>query len=781
MSQVGNFISEAQKIVGAPDPALQQLPRVPFQTDLKLTREQEQKMIDRAFKRYGQISQEMGRDKAIQPNWWMNQAPSMNAALAAQGLQPYETFLGKRSRYEAMYANDVAWRPYTFGPNNIFYSSNLSIPLVRRICSQMIAKARNAFFGTDPWFSITPSPVQEQTPEVNAQRVQKIEQFLRFKLGESQSDSQVSGARAITRAIILGECPVKTSYVIRDQIFNVTATVLHSVEDGGVATPVKGQDGNYVTEHDQFVDAQDGQGTQVLARDGQTQMPLAPVWQKIPLDRRQVLFEGTKSEPIYYKDFGCPMTATDEQTADCIYHLYDKPVMEFVDLVVKRGMVDDTAPDRLLAAQKMLAVVKQMASNSPQPKSAENVQTRPNENYLQGPSAETGGPISEFIEFYMWYDANGDGVAENIMLICDKVTQAPIFYDHVANVTTDGLRPIKIVRVFPVEGRWYGAGIAERFENYQNIVDLLVNRWNFSQSRSGRVDFWSPTMTQEGDRDPDLKMNYGQTYTVKPGMDPEKVLHSVYLNDIKFEKLKEQIDMFMQMCVNEAGVLNANDAQSAGLASSDLATGILQIQQSGDELFAPILQDLKPGLQAVLDREVDVTLANMNPTEVFSFLDGDTMGIDQITPDDVRGLKFRTQITLTNQKNQQQIASCQAVTALVEKFYLLQPLVQQRTAELYRQQIRTIDPRVDAMKAIQPVEPQPEPAPKKASVAVTLKGEDLSPEQKDELLETEFAVVPNPQARPTVASNGSTEKLGSFAPSTEFQSQLTQRANKKAS
>ena len=64
--------------------------------------------------------------------------------------------------------------------------------------------------------------------------------------------------------------------------------------------------------------------------------------------------------------------------------------------------------------------------------------------------------MAEFVEFYLWFDANNDGVAENIMLIADRTTRSPVFYDHVANVTTDGLRPIEIVRINPVEGRWYG-------------------------------------------------------------------------------------------------------------------------------------------------------------------------------------------------------------------------------------------------------------------------------------------------------------------------------------
>lgn len=736
--QVQAFLDQAQPLVAgeAPDP---NLPKVPFQTALKLTAEQEKKMIEHAFTRLATLQNETGRDQTMNPQWWMNQSAAANSFLASQGLAAADTFFGKRSRYDATFLNDVTWRPWTMGPDNIFMSSNLAVPLVRRICRQMIARAKNSFFGSDPWFSVDPAPVPEYDEQNDAARAEKIEQFCRFKLGES--NSKESSGRAIARALILGECAVKTSYVVRDQIFNVEARVLHSVE----GEPVRSQvDGNFFTEEDAVRDAGEGTGRKVFARDGVTEAPLAPIWAQIPLNRRQVLFEGARSEPIYFKDFLCPLTATDVQEADTVIHLYDKPVMAFVDLVVKRGLVGDDTDGRMNAARKMVALVKALSDNSPAPKAAATQQLRPNENYVAPPSVETGGPVAEFCEFYMWYDAMGTGSPQNIMLIVDKNTRAPIFYDHVANVTTDGLRPIEIVRVNPVEGRWYGLGIMELFDSYQVITDLLVNRWNFSQSRSGRVDLWTPTNTLEGDRDPNLKLNWGGTYTKKPNMKKEDVLETVYLTDVKFEQIHEMIQFFMQLAMNESGVTNANDDQAAGMQSAKLATGIIEVTKSGDELFKPIVADLEGPLTNVLNREIDVTLANMNPVEVYTYLEGNTQGIDRITPDDVRGLKFKTKITLTTHRNQEKLQVSAAASALVERFYMLDPMVQQKVVSFYRQQVRTLDPTCDVDQVISPMPP----------VLAEVPGE---------------------------GGGKSTTKLGDAGAQTPFGTQLTQQPNKKAS
>lgn len=749
--QVGQFIDQATKEIGAPSSPADQ-PKVAFQTDLKLTADQEKKMIEHAFARMESIANELGRPQTIQPLWWMNNSAVVNQALASQGLGVIgDTFFGKRSRFDATFMNDVSWRPFTMGPDTIFNSSNIAVPVVRRVCRQMIARAKNSFFGTDPWFSVDPAPVPQMDGGANAAKDEAIENFCRFKLRESGTKDD--HGRAITRALVMGECPVKTYYVVRDQIFNTESEVLTDV----TGEPVRGQDGNTISQEDKWVDAQDGAGTQVLARDGVTPHPnpLAPIWQKLPLNRRQVLFEGVKSEPIYYKDFLCPLTAPSVQEADCVVHLYDKNVMEFVDLVVKRGMIGDTANDRIGAAQRILAVVQELADNSTAPKAAMSAELRPNENFGSAPSNNTAGsPISEFAEFYLWFDANGDGVAENIMLIADRKTRTPIFYDHVANVTTDGLRPIEIVRINPVEGRWYGQGVMELFESYQTILDLLVNRWNFSQSRAGRLDIYDPSAFLEGDRDSNLPVNYGMTMTLKPGRDLEKAFKSIYLTDIKFEQIQGQIQLFMQLLYNESGVTTSNDDQAAGLQSSDLATGIIQAKNSGDELFKPIIADLQSPLTKLLNREIDVTLANINPTEAFTYLQGDVTQIGSITADDVRGLRYKAQISLTTYKNQEVVQLSGQAAALVEKFYLLAPEIQQHVAPFYRQQLRALAPTTDADTTIVPMPPQPPaPMPVKPTLAIAAKLPELTPEERVQAMK-DIGIQSTGEVPPAVGGDG---------------------------
>ena len=115
----------------------------------------------------------------------------------------------------------------------------------------------------------------------------------------------------------------------------------------------------------------------------------------------------------------------------------------------------------------------------------------------------------------------------------DKKNKRPLFYDYVANRTPNGKRPFNVTRVNRVEGRWHGIGTMEVFQPLQEVVDLLVNRWNHSQSRSGNVIFWNPELTLEGEENPHLELNGGRTYTPKGNIDPENILKVIPLYDVK--------------------------------------------------------------------------------------------------------------------------------------------------------------------------------------------------------------------------------------------------------
>jgi len=307
-------------------------------------------------------------------------------------------------------------------------------------------------------------------------------------------------------------------------------------------------------------------------------------------------------------------------------------------------------------------------------------------------------PIIEIAEFHLRYDVDGDGILEDVMLIMDRKTRTPIFYDYEANITPDGLRPFSCVRVAEVPGRWYGMGAMEQFESSQQIIDLLINRFNFSQSKSARVDFWNPSCTVEGRSNPNLELNSGKTYTLAPGKTAADALSSVRLDENKGDNLMELAEFFMQLMMNESGVANANDGNVSGMDSTKLATGIRNVEKSGQEVFSLHLGHMEPGIAESLTKMVKLVFANLDQMEVYRYFeDGEEGGeggssvMREINPGDIANIEIDTRILLTRFRGEQILESYTRGWEIVEKFYSLPYEVQVNVAEMA----------IDMLKAMQ--------------------------------------------------------------------------------
>ena len=664
-------------------------PRVPFPTALKLDRQAEDKMMLHAIQRITQLEKELGRTITATHNWFEREDPEKPVG--------GRTFMGKRDYFEMTYHNKVEWRRWALG--GIFKESNLTLPVARRMVRQMIARAVGYFFGTDPWFAAY--PVGKSDNEL----AETLEKHARWKV-ENQTTIKAQLIKAIEYAFIRGEAVVKTTMKQRDQIYRSQERVLVD-EDGN---DILGADGQVITGRDGFVEAVDeatGQpmGGMVLERDGQTPMPENPVYVDKLVTKKIRIFRGPDAGVVYYKDWLCPLTAEDVQSADFVAHLYDMPVMNLVDQYSRKDIMNPpTTEEEVENNRKMVELLKNMAGEGSVPKTGRN-QPRVEWGEIQTDNA-VENPTCEIAECYLSYDADGDGLVEEIMLVMDKRRQVPIFYDYLGNVTPDGKRPFSVVAINPIDGRWHGVGGMEMFEGSQQIVDLIVNRRNFSESGSGRVTFWNPSKTIEGQRDPDLELNNGQTYTLLPDAKKEEALEYVTLPEVKGRPLFEILEIFMQVMQLESGVVNAMDQQFSGLPSAKLATGVRNIEKSGNEMFSLFLEALEPGLTEILRRAVGILYANMDEEEVFSVTEGNARTLMSITPDQVRKLDVDVNLLLTRSKSEQVLESSVQAANMTVQFYKLPPEVQQKTRFLYTQALKALQIE-QAEEIIQPMAPQP--------------------------------------------------------------------------
>lgn len=648
-------------------------PQVAFPTAYALTRSQEDALMTHIFERKDTLEADLGRNVTSKDDWFTQ----MSA-------QDYEQrpFLAKREMFDLTYHNKVEWRKYCLG--GIFAKSNLTLPVIRRVVRQMIARANNYFFSTDPWFTAYPVGAAEKNI------ADSIDRFTRFKLRGAKTTTALR--KAIRLAFIRGEAVIKTTHEVREQIYKMRASVLVDVNEKAILDAR----GDYILESDLTtpevaIDPVTQQpietGKKILRKDNATVLPDAPVYVEQVITRLLPIYKGPRTEVCYYKDVLIPLTATSVHEADIVIQLFDTPVMEVVDSLQRQTVLSGadslSQPEAADQLERAAGLIRDLAADSDAPKAARDQPRTEMGEQVSGNSAGRENPTFERGEAYLRYDADGDGIQEEIVVFFDVKTRRPIFYDYLANVFTNARRPYEVFRIHEIDGRWYGLGAVEMFEPMQTAIDLDYNRANFANSESGRVTFWDPSKVREGDSNPNLQMNTGKSYRLKPGMKPEEVLAFVNLPNLKLEDLQWFIEFQLQLVTNESGTANANDAAAAGLDSGELATGINNIRDSGVEMFSEFLSELEPGVESVLDSSVSCIFSHLDPVEAFDFFDGRDRQISELRADDVRHLPLKVDLVVTRNNGQHELAAGTQFDAMVTQFFAFPPEVQQRTSGVY--------------------------------------------------------------------------------------------------
>ena len=690
-------------------------PKVVFDSPLRLTAEQERRMIDHAINRIDSLEKDLGRKSTSHANWY-NRGEGTDNLKAAAG-----SFMGRRQLYEMVYHNQLDWRSYLIG--GIFSESNLTVPLSRRIAQQHISRSVNYFLGTEPWFGAYPVGISDES------KAGIVDKYCKHKA--HQADLKGCFTANIEGAIIRGETVTKTVYKQDWTQFKKEASI--AVDDQKI--PFVATDADYIYETDQWqqVPKDPSQMPQlppegateeqmleaqfqmqqnppemawVLVRDGQTQLPAGLkdprqlVFDTQIVPRRKVRYVGADSKPVYYKDFLAPLDAANLDEADIVVHLYDKPAIQVASIYVS-ALQDKGATQRETAA-KIFESLQELTANDDKSKSFAK-KSRPElgeggltitpstSNDSTNEGEYEGEPIVEIAEVYMHFDADEDGVQEDIVMIIDRKNRRPLFYDYVANRTPNSKRPFRVTRVNKVDGRWHGIGTMEVFQPLQEVVDLLVNRWNLSQSRSGSVVFWNPELTIEGEENPHLELNGGKTYTPKGNIDPDNILKVIPLYDIKGREIYKEIEFFMQVAINMSGVATSNDSAMAGLDTGKLATGVRNIERSGQELFSIYLSQLQDGLEEILKDFCLYTLAYLDQKEAFLYTENGMAQQIAIDPEQAEGqMDLDIRLEMTKYKNEQDLVQAQQASVKVIEFYSLPPELQSRTYKLYRQMLKAM-------------------------------------------------------------------------------------------
>lgn len=699
--QLTQFLSNAREATRGGEPNTRRGsndPDVVFQSpNLVLTRLQEDALVELAQRRKKEIEYELGCNELSACSLPMD---------ALRFTQLREKWMTRRQYYERMYDGNVAFRETL--ADSIYQVSNITLPMTRKIVQQQFSRAQNYFFDTEPYFSAR--PLRQTDPD----EARKHEDYLKYKARASRMKEVLTSG--LKRAFVNGEAVIKGTNQVDAEIYEMMAEI--AVDENN--EPILA-DGDYIFIDDEWVPLTDEEGTPldmdgnpidlasvqdldqmesltvyVLKKNPQISRPENLTFQQQKIRRQITFYEGADLDLVYYQDFLCPLTAKSVEAADCVVHLYDSSVAGIVQKYMQG------ANGKAVTDPKFLEMVEQMSAADNKPKSRDNQRDASGESGYHVTETQTTSTV-EIGEFWIRTDLFGTGEQHSIMLVMDLTNKRPIFYEYAGNLTPDGKRPFRVLRVNAVENRWYGSSQVGLFWGMQELLDLNANRINLSQSNAGRKDFFNPDGVHEGDNNPNLTLNDSQTFTLKKGFTADMVLSSVHLSDIKHDVLMSINQMLQQFAQSLGGVASSNDADMAGLDSNKLATGIRHMERVGQEMFGPLIDDLIVGIQESIEMFFKIQIASITDVETYEFYRDGASQFAQITPQEIRNMDFRIEIELTTYKGEQMLAQNEAASAVVVEFYKLPFPVQQVVQRLYQGRLHALQIK-DADAYIQPID-----------------------------------------------------------------------------
>lgn len=687
-------------------------PKVAFRSPLsdQMTGEQENRLVDLVMETFKNLDQEMGRsDTHVNSlnngrEWWGERAEQQDTQMRDR---LHRTFFGKRMIFEATYQNNLDWRRSM--TNSVFKTINLTLSTSRRITNQRIARYTRFFFETRPWWAA--QPVGGAEDKQFARKLQKIGDLKMYESGSAEEFRL-----AISRAAIIGESVLYTQRYVNDEFYMEELEIL--VDTAG--EPVLAHDGDFIQKDDLWVPAatmapmavlpgQEGQpgaqvaiadesGKVVLKRDPATERPSLMDWNitvpgmndiptttegaqfvKQVVNRRAVHYHGAKTSLVNSRDFLCSLTARDIQSADAIFHLDRISVAELA-----QQYAEDPSEGTVQNAANLLNGSLNGVSQDDPYAPAENQPNVARRETVLNPAPVEG--MLDVAHAYIRCDPLNRGMTSDIYVLIDIKRRVPIYYHFTAACSPTRQRPYRVVRTNAVEGRWFGQGEMEQFHNVSLLIDLFLCAAARTQSYSGRVVFFNSAKTIEGELNPKLKFEWGNTYTPLGDANPEEILHVVQIPDNKSVALLEMLQLLNQSATNESGTATANDAQAAGLENQKTATGQNIINNAGNELTSLPVQVLRHGLTQALEDFVGVTYRFHDETETYTIFEGEVPEQFTLARREISNVRVNCQIMLTTYEAERRARQTQESIAIWKDWRMVlaqDPVGAQTVANLY--------------------------------------------------------------------------------------------------
>lgn len=657
------------------------------------------------------------------------------------------------SRFE--YAGDFLHRRALGG---IFMENNWTLATSGRFVRLLAAKHADDLVGSDPFFAAMPEKIDNPDQIVLAKQT---EGYVQDEIGRSNLGSVL--AESIRVALVEGERAVKLTYQKDETQYPGDATVM--VDDKG--EPMMTAKGHYVYENDATIDVfVDQMGNFVKAVDPKTDLdpqtgqlitppgltlqsrlereptfifPPEPKFKfiedlMITIEHRN----GLVADGLFAEDFIYPIFVPRLELADIMAHVYDAPIEELASRY----------PDYYQKLQKMGESAKYIAIGATGALSAEG---QPQMTSGEVSRADNSRRLINIHETYYRCRVNPKDTKDSwLFMVLDYQNKIPIFVEYLGRMNMKR-PPFGLIRgIESVPGRAYGVGVFEKFRDRNLAIDLWFNRLALKSSKSGSVTCYYPDAFEETNDGEELVIGDTRAYRVRANEAGEKPygpdhppVFRLNLNEVD-EYTMEILEKMVQSGEVEFGIFSAADGSANDLNASGTATGIRNIERTGN-VIQRATEDMMAGdITGLLEMAVDIILENMDQEEA-KWIPGENK-LATLNKDEIRNLPRNVRLLLSKSQAQEGINNAEQIKDTIIQYYGLAPALQKHVRSTFIQILKMLDvadaddilhdPSEEEIEAyVQSQQGQP-----KISDALSFKGTDLAQNQKDAALQKDFGL-----------------------------------------
>ena len=590
------------------------------QTNLRLSYEQEKKLVKYALERVEQLKED------------------------------------NRERIE----NDkISWKSYhndrtdRVGYDGIFNQSNLSVPMTSLVVDHFMARAEDEITGTSPYFKF------EAQGAADIDMAEAFDKYFNWKL-EDKAETRERLEESYLHLFIQRALILKSTY--KEDI-----STWYDYERNGLFNNMTGQfeeipgEGPIIEGESQFIPEMNpmtGESELRLASDPSFIMtPGVHQFQPLPqgVPTQQVKYKGPRSEVIDSDRFLCPSNAESVDDADILVELYDKDLRWVREMFLEREWCSFGDFYNLIN--------KDANPRSPIEKNEERTENLDFDN--------EENPSVQILECWMKRDVLGTGTPQEFCVFIDPETKKPIYYEFVAKLTPDNKVPYTAVSIGRERNKWCGRSLPERISSFQEYVDKQFNSQSYrNELAANPVVGVNPQAVE--DEPEDVELHAGKIFELKDQYAIDDFLQFSAIPNVDI-KTQELIDFVFGIVQLWLGVSNMAQGDYQALAPANTATGVEATLREASKIGRRWMRRIVRGFEEHLTKLVQVAMATMDEEEVFEYMEGDVRAFGVMTPEAIRDIGINVRVMLSQDQGQRAIEKANLALQTQERYFQSPP------------------------------------------------------------------------------------------------------------